>query len=470
MNIIRILFLILLANPGWGQQATFLSYSGFAFSDMLRTPEHDLILVGKNFSDDEIELRKVSEGGDEIWNLTILFPLDVNMAHLSPANDHHFLLSGNFIQAPDTTTLIIIKFSTEGEILWMSSPKIPKSVEIDDVFQLGDGTFIMTGTSGSFGNPYYSLFHFDSTASILLNATHHLVENDTLLTDDQNTRASIQNRENGYITVVCNDNASGSSINSDATVMQFDSLGELLWKTKLDLGQSDDARCVKQLKDQSILVAGKSTHVLFTSWARAFVTKLDDSGTILWTNFYDSTGLGAPLFGIDILELTNGDLLLTALKIGMPDYNIVVFLLDSLGQEKNRLWLKRNGQNDFSNVMVQVEDNQMAIAGHQGLPNFSNLLVLFPLSILTNTFNPIIDSPLFEAFPNPVSTELTLYYPQIENLGLQLDIYSETGSKLYTGVPKPGMNMQGYPTGTYYFVLTDYKKSQSYVRKVLKIK
>lgn len=467
---VRILAFVCLAHSLSGQQATYLTYSMFPFSDVLRTSENDLILVGKSFTDDKIELRKLSSDGNEIWTKAIGFPADVNMAHLSHSDSQNFLLYGNFIQSPDTTTLAIYKFSTDGEILLASFPKIPKSVEVDDFFQLGDGTFTMTGTSGDFLNPYYSLFHFDSTASVLLSETRHLIESDTLLTNDQNTRASIQNRENGIITAICNDNASGSSINTDATVMQFDALDELIWKTKLDFGQSDDARCIKQLKNQSILIGGKSTEVFLTTWAKAFLTKLDKNGAVLWTNFYDSTEIGAPMMGIDVLELNNGDLLFTTLKIGSPHYNIVLFLLDSLGQEKNRLWLQRNNLDDFPSVTVQIDNNQIAIAGHQGIPNFSNLLILFPLSLLTDTHYPIHDSPMFEVFPNPANSELTIQFPSLEDSDLQLKIYSEAGRVLFAGTPTMTMNIHDFPSGTYYFMLTDPKNAQSYVRKVLKVK
>jgi len=468
MNKNTLLFL-LLANTSWAQQPVFLNYSAFGFTDILLTPENDLIAVGRNFADDRIELWKLNSNGDEIWHKTLPIFERIVMDNINITNDHNYIVSGNFIQAPGLTKLAFIKFSPEGEIIWESYPEILKSVEVGNLFQLADNSFVMTGTSGNSGKPYYSLIHFDSTASNLLDFTQHLVENDTFFTNWQTPKDSYLNIDNESIIAVCDDNTSGSSINSDAYVMNFSTSGQLIWKTKIDLGQTDKVASALPLKDKSIAICGHTNQDFFTTWTRAFVTKLNGNGEVLWTNYYDSTGIGAPLAGLDLLELKNGDLLITGSKIGAPKYNIFMLLIDSLGNEKNRMVLWRDDHDDSPRSMVKLENNIIAIAGSQdGFWLYKNLLVLFPLSVITDTKNLIIDSPLFEVYPNPVGTELSLRYEQMESRAVRLEIYSSTGDVLYSGSPQGRIEMSSYPNGIYYFVMSDSGASKTYLRTVVK--
>lgn len=468
---IRILLFLLIASTctAWAQQPVFFNYSPAGFTDVLVTPENDLIAVGRNFSGDRIELWKLNSNGDEIWHKTLPIFENVVMNNLDITNDHNYIVSGNFIQAPGLTKLAFIKFSPEGEIIWESYPEIQKSVEVGDFFQLADDSFVMTGTSGNTGKPYYSLIHFDSTASNMLGFAQHLVENDTFFTNEQTPKDSYLNIENESIVAVCDDNASGSSINSDAYVMNFSTSGQLIWQTKIDLGQTDKVNSALPLKDKSIAICGHTNQLFFATMTRAFVTKLNGNGEVLWTNYYDSTGIGAPLAGLDLLELENGDLLITGTKIGAPKNNIFMLLIDSLGNEKNRMVLWRNDHDDFPVSMVKLENNIIAIAGHQDAFLYhKNLLVLFPLSIITDTKNLIIDSPLFEVYPNPVRAELTLKYGQIETSDSRVELYSNTGEKIFSGMPNGKLDMGRYPAGIYYLILSDRKTSKSFVRKVIK--
>jgi|GEM_PF-1514746 len=465
----RILLFLLIASTGWAQQPIFLNYSPAGFTDILVTPENDMIAVGRNFAGDKIELWKISSNGVEIWHRIIPFSASIIMNKLNVTKDKNYILSGNYVQAPGATKLAFIKFSPEGDIIWASYPEISKSVKVEDVFQLADQSYVMTGTSGSgSGKPYYSLFHFDSTASVLLDFSEHLVEGDSSLLNAQSPVESYIDNDNEQIIAICADNASGSNINSDSYVLKFSTSGQLVWKTKIDYGQSDRALSVTPLKDGSIVVCGLTNEVFSNPSARAFVTKLNKDGDVLWENFYDSTGIGAPVAGVDLLELKNGDLLISGYKIGAPKYNIFLLLADSAGNEKNRMVLWRNNHDDYPAAMVKLENNIIAIAGNQGLPLYRNLLVLFPLSIITDTKDLFIDSPLFEVYPNPVETQLTLFYQQIESSSLRLEIFSNSGENVFSGRPHANMDLSLYSAGMYYFILSDSKSSKSYVRKVIK--
>jgi hypothetical protein len=95
-------------------------------------------------------------------------------------------------------------------------------------------------------------------------------------------------------------------------------------------------------------------------------------------------------------------------------------------------------------------------------------LVLFPLSVITDTKNLVINSPLFDVYPNPVGNELNLRYEQVESRSIRLEIYSSTGDVLYSGRPQGRIEMSSYPNGIYYFVMSDIGTSKTYLRTVVK--
>ena len=381
------------------------------------------------------------------------------------------MLCGYYAQGAGQSNLLFVKFTTHGNVLWTTLPNVPKQFNINNVFQLTDQSFVAVGASGNYGTPNYAVLRFDSTLTNILSFVEHQVESDTFFTNWQSVEDAYLSPDQASIISICADNTTGSNINSDSYVLKSDINGQLIWKKKIDNGQLDRARAVKLLADNTILVTGITNQDYWTTWGNMFLTKLDGNGEVLWQRFFDSTGIGAPLTGINLLERNNGDILITGNKLGGPKSNILLVLMDANGAEKNRLLLTRDEYEDSPNATVLLDNEIIAIAGWQDqFWLHKNLLVLLPFKLISSTRETIVDSPSFEVFPNPFHTGVTMQYDHQSKppTPLTLEIYAHLGSLVYTGTISNSLNLQELPSGMYYFVLTDKALSKSFVRRVVK--
>ena len=323
-------------------QAVFKNYSAAGFASMIRTPENELIAGGRTYSGNASELWKFDAGGNVIWSQILPFPPNSYIKKISTTNDGNYMLCGYYAQGAGQSNLLFVKFTTHGNVLWTTLPNVPKQFNINNVFQLTDQSFVAVGASGNYGTPNYAVLRFDSTLTNVLSFVEHQVESDTFFTNWQSVEDAYLSPDQASIISICADNTTGSNINSDSYVLKSDINGQLIWKKKIDNGQLDRARAVKLLADNTILVTGITNQDYWTTWDNMFLTKLDGNGEVLWQRFFDSTGIGAPLTGINLLERNNGDILITGNKLGGPKSNILLVLMDANGAEKReQVWPNR---------------------------------------------------------------------------------------------------------------------------------
>lgn len=111
---------------------------------------------------------------------------------------------------------------------------------------------------------------------------------------------------------------------------------------------------------------------------------------------------------------------------------ILLLLTDADGIEKQRVLLERDNHDDAPGAVVLLDNDMVAIAGWEGhLENAQNLLVLFPLSLLTAIREMAVESPFFRVLPNPFETDLSIQYdhPNASAEALRLEIYILTHFK-----------------------------------------
>ena len=452
-------------------QPVFNTYSDAGFGHLIRTPDNEMIACGRTYSGSNSQLWKFDANGNVIWSNILPLSANARIKSITITNDHNYLLGGGTYSVSGEWRLVFIKVSPNGDILQTIFPNFTKRFDINDAYQLPDQSFVAVGASGNYGTPNYAVLTLDSTLTNVLSFIEHQVESDTFFTNWQTVHDSHLSPDKATVVSVCADGATGSSINSDSYVLKSSIDGQLIWKTKIDNGQKDQAMGLGLLADHSIVVTGITNQDYWTTWDRMFITKLDVNGQILWQHFFDSTGVGAPLIGIEVMEMNNGDILTTGRKIGGPKDNIFLLLTDANGIEKSRLLLQRDEHEDYPWSTVLLDNNVLAIAGYQDqFWLHKNLLVLLPFALLSDAKEAQVDSPLFNAFPNPFDANISIEYkgqsPPI--VALQLTIYSSAGNKIYTGDLLNSFNFKNFPAGMYYLVVTDKRSPASFVRRIIK--
>ncbi len=454
-------------------QVVFHNYSDAGFGYMIRTPENDMVVNARTYYGSTSELWKLDADGNVIWSTTLPVSPNTYIKRISITNDNSYLVSGITPIVPGNWKLVFIKVSFDGNILATTYPTLPKLFHIDNAFQLPDQSFVAVGTLGNFGTPNYGVLRMDSTLTNVLSLVEHQVESDTLFDNWQNLGNSYLSQDKESVVSISNDQTVSTSINSDSYIIKSDINGQILWKTKIDNGQQDDAVGIKSLADNSILVTGITNQDIETTFGKLlmFITKLNANGEVIWQRFFDSTGVGVPFTGVDLIEMTNGDLLITCRKIGGPKDNIFLLLTDANGVEKNRLLIERNDHDDYPVSTVLLDNNTLAITGSQDrVLLYRNFLVLLPFAILSDAKEVTIDSPLFEVFPNPSEGNVSIQYKNqsLSKTALQLAIYTSAGNKIYAGDLLTNFDFKNSPSGAYYFVLTDQHSPKSFVRRVVK--
>ncbi|HOY03870.1 MAG TPA: T9SS type A sorting domain-containing protein [Saprospiraceae bacterium] len=470
-----IFFPFLLLSHLLTAQADFYNYSNAGFSCMIVTPDNRLIACGRTYGGDHAELWGLEPNGDEAWHTTLPVSPSTYLSHISRTNDGNYIVSGDASVGMGFSKPLLIKFTPTGQMLWSMMLHPPTHFKLGSTFQLPDGSYLMVGVSGSYdsyvGTYNHSAFKMDSTLTNTLAYNEYPIEGDTFFTNAHLPVQAVLSADKKFVVSTTVDNASGSIIDSDSYVYKWSAEGEQIWKTQINNGQYDDVEACTILSDSTIVITGIYNESTWPNYHELFLSKLNWDGDIIWQRFIDSTGLGDPPKGVEVTELDGGDLLITAIRYNTP-FNILLIITDSVGTEKHRLFLERPDHEDFVSSTVLMAENRVAIGGSQDqFWDHKNLLVLFPLSIISGTRDISVDPPGFQVFPNPFHSSVSLdldaqKFP--DAAALRLSIFNSDGVRLYNGSFIQNPDLKNYPPGVYYLMLTDKTCAKSFVRRVIK--
>lgn len=471
----NLLLALLFASRLLTAQADFLNYSSAGFSCMIVTPDNRLIACGRTYGGDHTELWKLEPNGDEIWHITLPISEPAYVSHICRTNDGNYVVSSDVSVGMGLSKPLLIKFTSTGQILWSMMLNPPTHFKLGSTFQLPDGSYLMIGVSGSydsyFGTYNHSAFKMDSTLTNTLAYNEYPIEGDTFFTNAHLPVQAVLSADKKIVVSTTVDNASGTLIDSDSYVYKWSAEGDQIWKTQINNGHSDDVEACTILSDSTIVITGIYNESDWPNYPEMFISKLNWDGDIIWQRFIDSTGLGAAPKGVEVTELDGGDLLFTAIRYNSP-FNILLIITDSVGTEKHRLFLERPDHDDFVSSTVLLAENRVAIGGSQDqFWDHKNLLVLFPLSIISGTRDISVDPPGFQVFPNPFHSSVSLdldvqKFP--DAAALNLSIFNSDGIRLYNGNFIQNPDLENYSPGVYYLMLTDETRTKSFVRRIIK--
>lgn len=399
---------------------------------------------------------KTDSLGNEQWHR-----LD-HFACLDVLHDVVLADDGNFVGIGEagnngTTNIVLVKYSQNGEIIWVKFYQSPSYGFGNAVSKTNDGGFILAGAAG------------------------------------------------------------GMNLYADAYIIRTDSSGNELWSKSFGSGSIENALDVIQTTDGGFAVTGYQDGIYpNTTVENAFLWKVSSQGDSLWLKNYGNET--TPSRGYGLVELSNGNIIIGGdIAGGGPYWGIYTVLVDSLGnviKEKksigpdnqycaginkdlsgnkimvvgetynyntqgkqdlyllaltpdlDSLWQRLYGgpDSDSGNDIIPTSDGGFAIVGYTGI-NVDLYLIktdsmgcVIPGCNISAT-NPPPQSPDhgISIFPNPTNTTCTIECWLPVSQSVWISCYDVTGRRVFrqalarlpAGLQDIPLDMRDFPIGLY---------------------
>ena len=451
-----------------GAQPVYNTFSPVACFGLQQDANNDLIAACAPYWMGKAEMWKLNANGDTVWSIQLPNASQKSFQSIHPTTDGAYAVCARYPVGPDSSGLYVAKVSDKGQVLWQKDLIAQNTLRIKTLFSLADQSLVGVGTYGVSGTPYHAVVRMNNTADDLQLVGTELVENDTLPVHFQTLSDAYLSSDEQFIVSVCYDQLSGVNINTNAHVLKTSVDGQLIWKTTIDEGQTDNLMAVTPLSDGNIMVTGYSNDFNGVSVGRLLLIKLDPNGQTIWKKTFQSMSITTPLSGCDVMELPNGELLVTGRSNSATQYSILLLITDAQGDEIKRVALLRNGYNDSPVQTALLQNNTLAVAGvEEQLGDNKGVLILLPLSVLVSSSEILVDDAAFAAFPNPCVSAVNFSYAGVAGQA-QMDVLNVHGQIVYTGPAVSQLQMADYAPGVYVVVLRDEGSGKAYLRKVVK--
>ena len=253
--------------------------------------------------DSKLILQKINFNGDSIWQKKFGNPPEIYFA-----SDIFKLADGNLIitgSVKDTAggmaDFFLAKFDLNGDTLWTKKYGIDTAMDgLNYSITTNDSGYLLVGqTTGPGGADYY-VIKTDSLGNLEWDKTYGGVGYEIAF-------SAIQTDDNDFI---FGGYSNSFNNNYDAYLVKTNSSGNIIWqKTYGDNNKDDSGASISKLYDGNyIITSGIRTN---SSTKKAYLAKIDSSGTIIWDKYYQprnySTFAGnTPLENFDSTILIGG--------------------------------------------------------------------------------------------------------------------------------------------------------------------
>jgi hypothetical protein len=245
----------------------------------------------------------------------------------------------------------LVKTDSSGLMKWNITYGGAADDIASDIIQSGDG-FVILGMTSSFGAGGfdYWLVKVDSDSNMLWNRTYGGVA------DDFGTSV-IQTSDGGY-TLTGWTNSFGSG-GEDIWLVNTDGSGKMVWNHTYGSQYNDEGHGLVQTGDGGYLIAGDTS---FASGNEdAWLIKTDSNGNMLWNRTFGGPALDTFL---SIVQLNDGNIALSGYtaSYGSGSNDAWLVKTDSTGTlQWNKTYLGPN--DDQAYALINAEDGGFALAG-----------------------------------------------------------------------------------------------------------
>ncbi|MEP6647316.1 MAG: T9SS type A sorting domain-containing protein [Saprospiraceae bacterium] len=258
--------------------------SSFAFTAMDTIGNGDFIVTGtiiySVFDKQRIFLMKINSSGQIQWFHDYGGVVDYRSNSVARTLDGGFVITGYKHLYPLSSGLLILKTDSQGSLEWDHEYRGPKYVQGNDVIQTSDGGYAVIGTNGNgyYGNPDIYLLKTDANGDTLWTKKYG-----DATPDFGNSIIEIANKN----LVFCGaafwlDNTDSYS---DATVVQTDSMGKIIWAHGYENADNSSAISIKKTIDGHFILSGSVNDPLTTGY-KGYLLKIDQEGKFIWSKAY----------------------------------------------------------------------------------------------------------------------------------------------------------------------------------------
>ncbi len=226
--------------------------------------------------------------------------------------------------------------------------------------------------------------------------------------------------------------------------------GDTLW-TNTYGGVREDY-CNSLIRTQDGGIAGFGTTSSYTSTTKdTYLFKVDSSGSFLWSNLHQVQSASNTLDenGIDLIELDNGNLIVSAITESFGAYGVkstMIMKTTSVGDWMGG-YIYDGGHDDYPTAMMKVDDTTIFVGGIANSQTFGysdSYLIKIKTINVNNTINILQKEQIKLCYsnveeetkkerlvisPNPISSEF--FIRSNSNEKIQIVIYSLLGKEVF---------------------------------------
>ncbi len=434
-------------NAGW--MKTY-GWEGYESGECLQiTSDNGYIVAG--YADEGIWVLKMDQQGDTIWTLRY----DAKFGYsVRETNDGGYIVTG---MSSGNGDVVLLKLDSDGNVNWVKFYGEEDGTEWGKcVRQTSDGGYIITGMSVREGLLLLktdaigdmSWLHYYAGA----NSQGYCVE----LTPD-----------NGYIVT--------GHVDGCLWLFETDVNGDTIW-TRRYRGETgeESGRCVRSTRDNGYIVVGHAAS-FGSGYTDPWLVKTDSLGNTLWTNVFESEGIGFNEANCVQQTVDGGYIIAAGKQYGSTgDVDAWLIKTDEKGDTLwTRLWGMGDGMGDIDRIkyLQQTEDGGYIITGSTSSwgAGSSDLWMIKTdsLGYVGVEENPIEDITNLKVV-NPVGPHITLRYANHPQ-GFRAAIFDASGRKvdeLHAPLPSGTISWgKGFGQGVYF--IRDMSSASGTVHKVV---
>jgi hypothetical protein len=352
-------FALLLPNTSSAQVTFERNYGGGSPDDgysVQQTLDGGYIIAGVTRSfgagSNDVYLIKTDSLGDTLWTKTFGGANDEFGYSVKQNSDGSYIITGSTGSfGSGMLDVYLIKTDPMGDTLWTKTYGGPSYEEGYFVHQTSDGGYILTGYTDSFGAGLYDVYLI-KTDSI----------GDTLWTKTFGGTAyeegySVQQTSDGGFITSGYTESFGAGL-YDVYLIKTDFMGDTLWTKMFGGATYDYGYSVQQTSDGGYIIAG-STGPLFLE--DVYVIKTDSWGDTLWTKTFGGAAYDE---GYSVQQTTDDGFIIAGItrSFGAGFYDVYLIKTDYWG---DTLWTKTFGgtQNDEGYFVQQTTNGGFIITG-----------------------------------------------------------------------------------------------------------
>ncbi len=249
--------------------------------------------------------------------------------------------------------LLLIKHSSDGDILWATTVGGIYSDNGSSVYPTGDGGYMVCGTTANFDLGYTGPFFVKFSAAGVMEWAKR-VESPYY----EYGYCGLQTSDNGYF-FLCNTSAYGSSGNR-IFLVKLTSAGAVDWAKVINGAGDDQASWMIATADGGYALVGNTTGS-GAGGNDLFILKLDSSFNVQWAKAVG--GIGEE-YGMSILQAGDGGYVLTGHtnSFGGGSYDFLLTKLNSAGELQWATSVGGSGA-EYSSKAIQIGDGKFVVVG-----------------------------------------------------------------------------------------------------------